>query len=308
MHRLTCRSIVIILGLFIISLLLTACGEAADTSGLSGSYVLKNVEEDGITLSTGYVSQIGLIIRLDPGGTGVVLNGDSEGALRWKMEQDRLFITTGSIQLGGYPDGSDLVLQPDDSSVILRFTPEAAAPSEEAATEPEGEAEIVPEIWSGNWYGWWKIEQSEGTLPVTWYDCCGSFLQQKDGCLRFIVWDEDGSRSEPLGDILFEETDDHRFSSLSGYFLYDKVSAGEWILPRPGKDLMLENLRHDADGESFLFTIYLRPWGAKWDDLSEKQLPFYYDDWYLIQIKENRPMPDRIPWQELETKRETPAD
>jgi hypothetical protein len=308
MHRQTVRSIFVILGFFIISLLLTACGEAADTSGLSGSYVLKNVEEDEITLSKGYVEQIGLTIRLDPGGTGVVLNGDSEGTLRWKMEEDRLFITIGSIQMSGYPDGSDLLLQPDDSSAMLRFTPEKAALSEDVDSEPAGEADIVPEIWSGNWYGWWKIEQSEGTFPVTWYDCCGSFTQQRDGCLRFIVWDEDGSRSEPLADILFEETDDSRFSSLSGYFLYDAISVGEWILPPPGKDLMLENCSHDADGETFSFTIYLRPWGAKWNDLSEEQLPFYYDDWYLDLIRKNRPMPDRIPWQELETKRETTAD
>ena len=162
--------------------------------------------------------------------------------------------------------------------------------------------------WSGNWYGWWKIEQSEGTLPVTWYDCCGSFALQQDGSLRFTVWDEDGSRSEPLGEILFQETDNHQFSSLSGYFLYEKITSGEWILPQAGKELMLENFRHDANGERFTFTIYLRPWGAKWEDLAEKQRPFYYEDWYLIQVRENQPMPDRIPWQELERIRETPSD
>ena len=71
---------------------------------------------------------------------------------------------------------------------------------------------------------------------------------------------------------------------------------------------MLENISHDANGESFSFTIYLRPWGAEWNDLTDEQLPFYYDDWYLVQIMKNRPMPDRIPWQELEKERETPAD
>ena len=302
------RSICVILGLLITLLLLNACGEAADTSGLSGSYVLQNVEEDGITLSKGLIAQIGLSLRLDPGGTGVVLNGDSEGVLRWKAEQNRLDITIGSVRLSGYLDGSDLILQPDDSSAILRFSPETAVPSDETESELTEEAEIVPDVWSGNWYGWWKIENSEGTFPVSWYDCCASFSLQKDGCLRFTVWDEDGSRSEPLGEILFEETEDHQFSSLSGYFLYDTISAGEWLLPQSGRDLMLENISHDANGESFSFTIYLRPWGAEWNDLTDEQLPFYYDDWYLVQIMKNRPMPDRIPWQELEKERETLAD
>ena len=54
--------------------MLNACGEAADTSGLSGSYVLKNIEEDGVTLSEGFVAEVGLTLRLDPGGTGAVLN------------------------------------------------------------------------------------------------------------------------------------------------------------------------------------------------------------------------------------------
>ena len=288
--------------------MLNACGEAADTSGLSGSYVLKNIEEDGVTLSEGFVAEVGLTLRLDPGGTGAVLNSDSEGALRWRYEQDRLSVNIGSVRLTGYLDGSDLFLQPDDESVHLRFVPEAQAMPDETGAGTTQRADIASKVWSGNWYGWWKIEQSEGTLPVTWYDRCGSFALQQDGSLRFTVWDEDGSRSEPLGEILFQETDDHQFSSLSGYFLYEKITSGEWILPQTGKEIMLENFRHYANGERFTFTIYLRPWGAKWEDLAEEQRPFYYEDWYLIQVRENQPMPDRIPWQELERIRETPSD
>ena len=308
MRSVVFRNSFFILALLFFSFLLNACGEAADTSGLSGSYVLQNIEEDGVILSEGLVADVGLTLRLDPGGTGAVLNSDSEGALRWKYELDRLSVTIGDVRLTGYLDGSDLFLQPDDEPVHLRFVPEDPEMPDETGSELADEAEIIPKAWSGNWYGWWKIEQSEGTLPVTWYDCCGSFAPQKDGSLRFTVWDEDGSRSEPLGEILFQETDDHQFSSLSGYFLYEKITAGEWILPQAGNELMLENFRHDANDERFTFTIYMRPWGAKWEDLAEEQRPFYYDDWYLIQVKKNQPMPDHIPWQDLERIRETPSD
>ncbi len=302
------RGILLIPVLLFILLLLNACGEAADTSGLSGSYVLKSVEDEDIKLSEGRVAEIVLGMRLDPGGGGVIISDGSEGILRWTYDQDRLQISAGNIRFNGYLDGTDLILQAEDSPALLRFTPEVMNPADETETSPSDEAEIVPEVWSGDWYGWWKIEQSEGSFPVSWYDCCACFVQQDDGTLLFTIWDEDGSKSEPLGEILFEETADHKLSSLSGYFLYDAVSAGECLLPVSGKDFLLENYRHKADGESFIYTVYLRPWGAKWDDLSEEQLPFYYDDWYLMQIRENRSMPDQIPWKDLEKNRETPSD
>ena len=131
--------------------MLNACGEAADTSGLSGSYVLKNIEEDGVTLSEGFVAEVGLTLRLDPGGTGAVLNSDSEGALRWRYEQDRLSVNIGSVRLTGYLDGSDLFLQPDDESVHLRFVPEAQAMPDETGAGTTQRADIASKVWSGNW-------------------------------------------------------------------------------------------------------------------------------------------------------------
>ena len=40
--------------------------------------------------------------------------------------------------------------------------------------------------------------------------------------------------------------------------------------------------------------IYLRPWGASWDDLSEDVQPLYYFDWYLPLIEAGAAMPDAI--------------
>ena len=301
------KKILLFSSLFIL-LLLNACGEAADTSGLSGSYVLQSVWEEDFKLSEGSVAEVVFSMRLDPGGGGMIFHGASEGKLRWTYDHERIQISAGNVRFTGYLDGSDLILQTEDSPALLRFVPETSNDAHETETELHDEAEIIPELWSGDWYGWWKIEQSEGSFPVSWYDCCACFSHQDDGTLLFVIWDEDGSRTEPLGEILFEETADHQLSSLSGYFLYDAVSPGAWILPLSGKDFLLENYRHVSGGESFTFTVYLRPWGVKWDDLSEEQLPFYYDDWYLVQLRENHSMPDRIPWKDLEKNRETPSD
>ena len=41
------------------------------------------------------------------------------------------------------------------------------------------------------------------------------------------------------------------------------------------------------------------------NDLSEEQLPFYYEDWYLPLVLAGESMPDWIPWQQMEKERET---
>ena len=43
---------------------------------------------------------------------------------------------------------------------------------------------------------------------------------------------------------------------------------------------------NDENGDDeFTYDIYLRPWGASWDDLSEDVQPLYYSDWYLSEAQ-----------------------
>ena len=317
-------------------LMLNACGEAADTSGLSGSYVLTHAEENGVALSAAQTAEIALRLRLDPDGGGAVFSADgSEGSLQWSMDGDELTVQIGSTRLSGTAGSGTLLLRSRSETLALRFQAEGDAASERAEDSASGasRAEIVTEgAGSGapgaqdaegssapgapgpdadaalprDWYGWWKIEESAGALPVTWYDCCAELcpLEGREGLFRFLLWDEDGSRSEPMGEVLLEADGGGSLRSVSGYFLYQPVQEGEWLLPAEGDEILLADLRHDAGGESFRYSVYLRPWGADWSDLSEEQLPFYYEDWYLV-LKDGRlPMPDAIPWEELEAARE----
>ena len=282
-------------------IVLTACGEAADTSGLSGSYILHSSSDGDIKLQDSLSQSVGFRIRLDPGGGGKVTGSDSEGSLRWGISDDRITIFIGDTCLTGEVEGSSLILQPKGTELQLRFDPEEET-SEEEMSSPDSA------VLSEDWYGWWKIDNSEKDMPVSWYDCCACFQVQADGTILFVIWDEDGSLEEPLGEILFEETDAHLLSSIHGYFLYQAVSEGDWLLSVSSRELLIENLLHDAENESFLFSIYLRPWGSDWKDLEKEKWPFYYEDWYLPLIDENSPMPDAIPWQELEKNREFPID
>ena len=299
------RPPVILLALLLLLqvLILSACGEAADTSGLSGSYVLCAVEEDGSVLSAAQAETLDFQIRLDPGGGGAVKRGDGEGTLSWSVAGDTLSVRIGSTVLKGSAEGSDLLLQAGDSAVVLRFSLLESRASDAGENPDDSGRENAFAFPSSDWYGWWKIERSEGSMPVTWYDCCASFTAADEGTMLFRLWDEDGSRSEPLAEVLLEVTEEGNFRSVSGYFLFDTITFGEWQFELPEKEMFLEDYRHEGNGERFSYSIYLRPWGADWSGLSEEQLPFYYDDWYLPLIRSGKPMPDRIPWQDLEEKR-----
>lgn len=277
----------------------SACGEAADTSGLSGGYVLKSVEEEGMLLPAEAVEEMDLHLQLEPGGRGSVLRGADEGSLSWSVEGELLTVRLGTTTLTGSLEECDLVLQPMNSSEVLHFA------MEESATGVAQESDEGRKAFSfhEDWYGWWKIEQVEGEMPVTWYDCCAAFIHNDDGTLLLIIWDEDSSREDPLAEILLEDTDGGELASISGYFLYDSVEAGEWCFSIPESELFLEDRRHEGNALTFSYSIYLRPWGAEWGDLSAEQLPFYYEDWYLPLIHEHEPMPHRIPWQKIEEER-----
>ena len=288
--------ILLLLGL----LLLCGCGNKADTSGLAGTYILFRAEEDGVVLSEEQASALALSLRLDPGGRGVLTGGDEEGRLRWSVSGDTVSIRTGTVLLYGTFDGSSLNLRTDSGAQILCFRPQRTSVPE---TDEAETAEDTAEVFVQDWYGWWKLEDSSGRMPVSWYDCCAELLPQTDGTIRLRLWDEDGSRAEPLSEVFFVPDEEGTLRSLNGYLLYERVEENSWVLPHPEQIIRLDRFPHNAQGVHFSCSFYLRPWGQRWDDLSAQQRPFYYDDWYLPLLKGRQPMPDSIPWEELEEAR-----
>jgi len=163
----------------------------------------------------------------------------------------------------------------------------------------------MEEAFLGSWYGWWKIEDSQGEMPVTWYDCCAVFEAQEDGTVLMTLWDEDGSRTDPLSQVRFKPEDD-AMVSLSGYFAAMEIRGGQWILTESDPAILIPDIDYNAEGENFRATVYLRRWGQSWSNTPAEQRPFYYEDWYLPLLKQKAEMPDQIPWQRLEAKRERP--
>lgn len=299
------RKELILAVVILLLLLLSACGEAADTSGLSGSYILQSVSEDEVTLPDSLSLGADFRLRLDPDGSGIVTGKDAEGDLKWRFDNEQISVSIGSVLLDGFVDDGDLILQPHGSDLSLTFIRENSSLFENPPALEDSTNQVN---YSADWYGWWKIEASQAAMPITWYDAFGSITLNDDGTYLCQLWDEDTSRSEPLGSVLFERTEYPYLTSINGYFLYESVSAGEWVITATDREILMENLTHHSNGEEFQFSVYLRPWGAEWDDLEETKRPFYYEDWYLPLINENASMPDSLPWNELEDAREAPVD
>ena len=276
---------------------LSGCGEVADTSGLSGTYQLVSADalEQRWPVSAGLEQPF--LLRLDADGSGIIQAGDENGRISWGIHDGVLQIQAEDVKLTGSLNTDGFSVQFSDESPILRFERVTDA----SALENHEKTSVLGTI-PDSWYGWWKIQNAAGIIPDTWYDCCAELRPVEENTILFVLWDENGSRQTPLAEVRMQVEDDDNLCSLGGYFLYDSIGFGEWIISLKSSELYLGECAHDAGGESFRYTLYLKPWGSVWKDGPSEQRPFYYEEWYLP--NRLRPMPDSIPWKSLEEHRE----
>ena len=304
--------------LLLSSLLLNGCGRPADTSGLAGRYSLVYASEGDSVLTAEGIEGSDLTVLLEETGLGQVLSGQERGRLTWRLSGSRLTIDFGRIRLSGELEERGFSLTESNSGALLRFQREQATATSEVdggrsrgstASEEKDSSGFLPADERSaspadtGWYGWWRIEDSVGDMPESWYDCCAVLEAQEDRSLMLTLWDENGSRARPLSEVRLQQLGDGSLRSLEGYFLFETVREGDWLLPDLSSALWLEGGTHETEGESFHFGFYLRPWGDRWSDAPEGQLPFYFTDWYLPLVEAGTEMPDEIPWEMLELDR-----
>ena len=197
-----------------------------------------------------------------------------------------------------------------DPTTLTREEPEAAAQSEDPAdvditdtAAPAGDALL--DWWNGDWYGWWTMYGCygyyEGMDGMAW-DVCGTVDIGEDYMGTITLWDEDYTRDNAMAsaDVSLSEagTGEHgTVTSEGGYFTDIPLEHADWIVD-PGlsdyEDLIWITGFYENGEDEFTYEIYLRPWGASWDDLSEDVQPLYYFDWYLPLIEAGAAMPDAI--------------
>ena len=141
----------------------------------------------------------------------------------------------------------------------------------------------------------------EGMDGMAW-DVCGTIDIGEDYTGTVTLWDEDYTRDNAMvnADVSLSEagTGEHgTVTSEGGYFTDIPLEHADWIVD-PGlsdyEDLIWITGFYENGEDEFTYEIYLRPWGASWDDLSEDVQPLYYFDWYLPLIEAGAAMPDAI--------------
>ena len=152
--------------------------------------------------------------------------------------------------------------------------------------------------WDSDWYGFWMMTDCTGEMAEfndQWWDLCARSNDNGDGTCTITFWDEDyNSVEDPIGIIAFKILENGEIQSTDGWFFMDVVTdklSSEETLETSGDMLMLEATYTDETC-SYTYTICLRPWGTRWDDLAAEMLPYHYEDWYLPLIDAGEEMPD----------------
>lgn len=163
--------------------------------------------------------------------------------------------------------------------------------------------------WDGGWYGWWMMDNGTGyytELNGAWWDICAEIDIDESGTGSIVLWDEDFTRSEPLGTVNIQISKDdasapHGYlSSVSGLFECGEIGKDDWASSADENDysdclVFTGTMVSSTNSEdSYEYMIVLRPWGKLWDDMEEDSLPYYYTDWYLPLIEAGEDMPDHI--------------
>ena len=185
-------------------------------------------------------------------------------------------------------------------------TAETGAETSEPVVETgESDSQMLSDWWNGDWYGWWIMTGCWGgyeDMEGMWWDVCGTIDIGEDGMGSVTLWDEDYTESEPMVSavVSLSEAGTGEYGTMmseGGWFTDIELEHADWIVD-PGL-LDYENLLHisgyyENGDDEYFYDIYLRPWGTYWDDVTEEDLPAFYNDWYLPLIEAGEPMPDSI--------------
>jgi len=171
---------------------------------------------------------------------------------------------------------------------------QSTAPAETAGTE-------AVNALAGDWYGWWKMVNTSGDwawMDGYWWDCCAEV--EEDGAeLRLLLWDEDLPKETLLAILYIQSGKDGAPRCTGGEFLsaiMEEDGCKIELRQNGGEKFLTITGHYDATVKngSFDYSIYLRPWGQRWEDAEDDELPYYYESWYLPLIEDGKEMPDEI--------------
>jgi hypothetical protein len=112
-----------------------------------------------------------------------------------------------------------------------------------------------------------------------------------DGTGSIVIWDEDYGKDDPIAEVEVSVSNYAgvtRIVSESGQFMGDAIEHADWLFYSDAtdyKDSLGFTVTYEDDSTKMDCYFFLRQWGTIWDDVEEKDLPGYYESWYLPLIK-----------------------
>ena len=229
------------------------------------------------------------------GGMDIALNGDGTGTLNMFGSSEAITYDNDTIYRSGIPmeyelDGYYLYLKMSDA---VEFT---MMVENKAKNRPKDE--LTPNnlfYWKGDYYGWWVFDNViEGNTDAqgNWWDCCMTLDIFTNGAGYITIWDEEYGKDDPIAkaEVSVSVTDGvARIVSESGNFMGCEVKHADWLFYSDSTGyedtLGFSAMYEDPDTKIDCY-FFLRQWGTIWDDVEEKDLPGYYESWYLPLIED----------------------
>ena len=160
--------------------------------------------------------------------------------------------------------------------------------------------------WNADWFGWFEIDgfmneydQFDGLK----YPILGTTSLDQSGNGTIHLWDNDGDVVNAVcTNNGYGLTESGTMVVESGTIITRAIKHADFTIdpgtayPEPHDGYIYFNGRAEDENGDTLYTydFYLMKWGQPWAGFEEDKLPVYYD-WYLEQIDQGNPMPDRLP-------------
>ena len=286
----------LILPFLAVLLLLSGCGYDVPDPAVLGYYVGTTIVAEGYEIQMTDVYGGENYIFLEEEGKGVLCLAGLPTDIQWGFRGDRFFLVLDGNKSEGSMENGILRLNYLDMGMDLYFQ---WAPGYVPGDVSDESLSEEARFWKGDWYGWWIVDEGTGSFADAtgnWWDLCATITMGSSTGGKITLWDQDGSKTEPLGEVAFYLNEEGIAVSQDGYFGAALIGEGDWYIDPDSsgtENMLVISCGAENDTGTFYYTAYLRPWGQTWEDVQEK--PYHYEDWYLPMIAEGQPMPGELP-------------
>ena len=266
--------------------------EAVSDTGLHISemvdYLAISGNMNGVEMNDSAIAQMG--------GMEIDFNGDGTGTMMMFGQTEEITYDNDAIYRSGIPmeyelDGDYLHLK---MSEAIEFTMMVKI---KALNRPKDE--LTPndlDYWEGDYYGWWVFDNViEGNADAqgNWWDCCMTLDIFSDGTGYITIWDEEYGKDDPIAQVAVSVSVTNgvaRIVSENGDFMGCEVAHADWLFYSDStgyEDTLGFSAMYEDPENKIDCYFFLRKWGTIWDDVEEKDLPGYYESWYLPLIEDD---------------------